>query len=215
MPNDRSRGDAAFEPAALAERDAQIIGRPPRLPPMTTEEMGPDAMQLVRDMRRAVGLDPDAMTEVPDYMSTILRHTDLYREFGDYGLQLLNGLISPRHRELAVLRTGWLCRAPFEWGEHVAIGKRCGLTAEEIERITRGPSDPAWEASDRAILRAADDLHFDAMISDETWAELAAFLDQLQLIELPFLIGHYHAVAFYQNALRLRPPPGNSGLASR
>jgi hypothetical protein len=73
-----------------------ITGQPPRLPPMTAEEMGPEAMTLVRDMRRAVGLDPDAMTEVPDYMSTILRRTELYRTFGDYGLQLMKGLISPR-----------------------------------------------------------------------------------------------------------------------
>jgi alkylhydroperoxidase family enzyme len=192
-----------------------ITGQPPRLPPMTAEEVGPEAMTLVRDMRRAVGLDPDAMTEVPDYMSTILRRTELYRTFGDYGLQLMKGLISPRRRELAVLRTGWLCRAPFEWAEHVAIGKRIGLTAEEIERVIRGSSDPAWSADERAILRAAEELHADAMISDETWAELAKFLDQLQLIELPFLIGHYHQVAFYQNALRLRPPPGNLGLSAR
>ena len=215
MPTELRRGDAAFEPAALAEREARITGASPRLPPMTAEEMGPDAMELVRDMRRAVGLDPEAMTEVPDYMSTILRHTDLYREFGDYGLQLLKGVITPRQRELAILRTGWLCRAPFEWGEHVAIGKRIGLTTEEIERVTHGSSDPAWEAADAAILRAVEELHADQMITDETWAELAGFLDQKQLIELPFLVGHYHQVAFYQNAIRLRPPPGNLGLAAR
>ncbi len=212
MPND---ANAAFEPSALAEREALITGKPPRLPPMSADEMGPDAMELIRDIRRAVGLDPDAMKEVPDYMSTILRHTDLYRRFGEYGVQLLKGVISPRHRELAILRTGWLCRAPFEWGEHVAIGQRCGLTAEEIERVTRGSSDPAWNADERAILRAVEELHRDAMISDETWAELAKVLDQKQLIELPFLIGHYHAVAFYQNSIRLRPPPGNLGLSSR
>lgn len=210
MPN-----DAAFEPAALAARDAAIIGKEPRIPPMRADEMGADEMQLVRDMRRIVGLDPDAMTEVPDYMSTILRHTKLYRAFGDYGLTLLTGLLPPRLRELAVLRTGWLCRAPFEWGEHVGIGQRVGLTKEEIERVTRGSSDPAWDAAERAILRATEELHTDMAIADETWAELEKHLDRLQLIELPFLIGHYHQVAMYQNALRLRPPPGNEGLASR
>jgi alkylhydroperoxidase family enzyme len=215
MPNDLSRADAAFEPAAIAEREALITGKPPRLPPMTAEEMGPEAMQTVRDIRVAVGLDPDGMTEVPDYMSTILRHTGLYRAFGDYGLQLLKGVLAPRDRELAILRTGWLCRAPFEWAEHVAIGQRCGVTQEEIERVTRGSADPAWSANDRAILRAVEELHADAMITDETWAELAKFLDQKQLIELPFLIGHYHQVAFYQNAIRLRPPPGSLGLAAR
>lgn len=215
MPDDSRRGDAAFEPAALAEREALITGQPPRLPPMTAEEMGPETMQLVRDMRRAVGLDPDAMTEVPDYMSTILRHSDLYREFGDYGLVLLKGLIPARVRELAILRVGWLCRAPFEWAEHVAISKRCGVTGAEIKQVVRGSADPAWDAADRAVLRAVEELHADAMITDPTWAELAKIFDQKQLIEFPFLVGHYHQVAFYQNAIRLRPPPGSPGLSAR
>ena len=214
MPKDLS-GDAAFEPAALAAREASITGQPPRLPPMTADEMGPETMQLVRDMRIAVGLDPDAMTEVPDYMSTILRHANLYRAFGDYGLSLLKGLIAPRVRELAILRVGWLCRAPFEWAEHVAISKRCGVTDAEIEQVIRGSADPAWSAEDRTVLRAAEELHADAMITDETWAELAKIFDQKQLIEFPFLVGHYHQVAFYQNAIRLRPPPGSLGLAAR
>jgi 4-carboxymuconolactone decarboxylase len=210
MPN-----DAAYDPAALAARDAAIIGQEPRIPPMRADEMGPETMELIRDMRRVVGLDPDGMTEVPDYMSTILRHPVLYRAFGDYGLTLLTGVIPARLREIAILRTGWLCRAPFEWGEHVGIGKRIGLTAEEIERTTRGSADPAWDAAERAVLRAVEELHADMSISDATWAELEKHLDRIQLIELPFLVGHYHQVAMYQNAIRLRPPPGNDGLASR
>jgi 4-carboxymuconolactone decarboxylase len=35
------------------------------------------------------------------------------------------------------LRTGWLCKAPYKWGERVKIGKRVGLTADEIERLKR------------------------------------------------------------------------------
>jgi alkylhydroperoxidase family enzyme len=172
-------------------------------------------MEVARGIRRAIGLDPESKEPLPDFVSTILRHPGLYRNFMAYGLQLLTGALSLRHRELAILRIGWLCRAPLEWGEHVAAGKRCGLTAEEIERVTRGSSDPSWEASDRAIIRAVEELHADAMITDETWSTLVQFFTEKQLIELPFLIGHYTAVAYYQNALRLRPLPGNRGLASR
>ena len=211
--NDRS--DTAPNSAALAERDAQDFGRPPRIPPLAADEIDADAMEVVRGIRRAIGLDPDSKDPLPDFVSTILRHPNLYRNFMAYGLQILNGAVSVRHRELAILRIAWLCRAPLEWGEHVAAGKRCGLTADEIERVTRGSSDPGWQASDRAIIRAAEELHADAAISDDTWTALADFLNEKQLIELPFLIGHYTAVAYYQNALRVRPLSGNRGLASR
>jgi alkylhydroperoxidase family enzyme len=215
MLNNTSHGGAAFEPASVAEREARIVGQPPRIAPLGPDEIDDEAIEVIRGIRRAIGVDPDVVETLPAFVSTILRHPALYRVFTAYGLQLLRGALSPRHRELVILRTGWLCRAPLEWGEHVEIGKRCGLTTEEIERITRGSSDPAWEASERALVRAAEELHADAMITDETWSELAKFLDEKQLIELPFLVGQYTMVAYHQNALRLRPLPTNRGLAAR
>jgi alkylhydroperoxidase family enzyme len=50
------------------------------------------------------------------------------------------------------------------------------------------------------------------MISDATWAVLATHFDDKQLIELPIVIGQYHAVAYLQNALRMRLHSGNQGL---
>ena len=208
-------GDTAHNSSAMAERDAQIFGPLPRIPPLAPSEISADAKEVLRGIRRAIGLDPDSNDPVPEFVSTILRHPNLYKQFMAYGLQILNGAVSVRHRELATLRIAWLCRAPLEWGEHVAASKRCGMTAAEIERVTRGSADPAWTANDSAVIRAAEELYADAMISDETWSALASFLDEKQLIELPFLIGHYTAVAYYQNTLRVRPLPGNRGLASR
>ena len=212
MPNAAS-GDAAFEPAALAEREADTVGKPPRIPPLPVGEMQGDALTLLKSLRKSVGLDPDDLTAVPDYMSIILRHPGLYAKFGDWGLELLaKGSLPARERELAILRTGWLRRAPFEFGEHAAFAKRLGMTADEIEQVKRGSAHPAWNEKDRAILRAAEELHADTMISDDTWSVLARHFDQKQLIELPFLIGHYTMVAYYQNALRIPMAEGNAGL---
>jgi alkylhydroperoxidase family enzyme len=145
----------------------------------------------------------------------MLRHPDLYRRHVELAFQLYGGKLSPRDRELVVLRIGWLCKAPYEWGEHVKIGKRVGLTPEEIERATCGSTAPGWGEHDRAIVRAAEELHEDAMISDETWEVLSRRLDEQQLIELPLLVGQYQGLAYLQNALRLRLIPGNPGLSAR
>lgn len=63
------------------------------------------------------------------------KHPAIFHRQMEMGNVLFNGRIPPRERELAVLRVSWLAGAPFEWGEHVEIGKRCGLSPPEIERV--------------------------------------------------------------------------------
>ena len=114
-------------------------------------------------------------------------------------------------RELA-----WLVRAPFEWGEHVIKGKEeAGLTAEDTERLTIGSSAPGWDELDRAVVKAMEELHAQAMICDETWDVLARHLTDHQLLELPMLAGQYHKVAYVQNSLRVRLRKENPGLSAR
>jgi len=117
-----------------------------------------------------------------------------------------------RDRELLILRTGWLCRAEYEWGQHKLIARTVEVTDEEIERVKAGPDAEGWDESDAALLRAADELHTDAEISDETWGSLAARYNERQLIEVPMLIGHYHMVAFTLNSLGVELEPGVDGF---
>ena len=205
--------------AALTERvrarEAEIIDKPPRIAPLTPAEFTPEVRRITDDLQRAVGIEPNGL--VPDFVATMLRYPLLHQAHTDLALVLMTrGALSDRDRELAVLRVGWLHQAPFEWNSHVHIGKRlAGLTSEEIERVTVGPSAPGWNDADRAILRAVDEMHDDGMISEETWAELASRLDDKQLLELPVLVGHYVGVAFLQNSLRASLMPGDVGLTAR
>lgn len=162
------------------------------------------------------GADAATAAALSEIVLTMVRHAELFAVQTDVGIQLLaRGTLSARDRELAILRIGWLCRAPYEWGEHVLVAKRIGIGSEEIERVTHGAGAEGWSAHERAILRAVEELFEDAMISDATWATLAATLDERQLIELPILVGQYQTVAYYQNALRLRLHNDNAGLTAR
>ena len=62
------------------------------------------------------------------------------------------------------------------------------------------------------MLRAVDELHYDACVSDDTWAILAAHLDERQLIEVPILVGQYHIVCFTLNTLGIQREPGIGGF---
>ena len=143
---------------------------------------------------------------------TLVRHPGLFRKWLPLGGKLLAGKLPARDRELLILRTGWHCRAAYEWGQHVGIARSAGLTDDEIARVVAGPDDPGWTAFDRTLLTAADELHADACIADSTWAALADQYDDRQLIEVPMLVGHYHMVAFALNSLGVQREEGVPGL---
>ena len=58
-----------------------------------------------------------------------------FMKFGSYFLS--EGKLDPKLRELAILRAGYLCRAPYEFAQHVAFGRRAGLSDDEIRGVAR------------------------------------------------------------------------------
>ncbi|MDH4016965.1 MAG: carboxymuconolactone decarboxylase family protein, partial [Actinomycetota bacterium] len=111
-------------------------------------------------------------------------------------------------REIAILRIGWLCRSAYEWGQHVVIGKQCGLDDDDVRRIAEGADAPGWSPLEQAVIRAADELHGDAFVTDETWAALAEHYDTRQLMDLVFAIGQYNLVSMALNSFGVQPEEG-------
>lgn len=195
-------------------RMEEIAGKPQRIEPLADEDLTPEGRELCARIRKS--FNASATDELPEVFATMLKHPGLYRVQMEMGIELVaNGKLPARDRELAVLRNAWLCGAPYEWGEHVDIGKRVGLTTEEIEAVTEGSKAEGWNEHERAVLRAVDELHMHKAITDETWAVLAASWDEQQLMEFPVLVGQYISTALLQNALRMRLAPDNPGLGYR
>jgi len=114
---------------------------------------------------------------------------------------VLNGSTLPaRERELVILRTGFVCRSGYEWAQHAALGRAAGLTNAEIVRLTRGSAADGWTNSDRALLRATEQLVADHFVDDATWAELAAVWSEQQLMDLVFAVGQYTLVSMALNS---------------
>jgi len=150
---------------------------------------------------------------VLNIFATLAHHPELMRRWLVFGNHVLGKSTLPaRERELAILRVGFLCRSEYEWGQHVLIAQRCGISDEEIARIATGPDAAGWSAQDAAILRAADELHADQMIGDATWSELAKTWNRQQLMDLVFAIGQYHLVAMALNTFGVQRDPGVPGL---
>lgn len=209
--NEANAADAAQQ---IAVREAYITGRPPRILPLPLDEYGKEGYEALAKLRSALSQPTDQ--EVPEFLLTMLCSPNFFRVFLEMSLYVLRCALPVRDRELAVLRLAWLSEAPFVWGEHVAVAKDlAGITEDEIERVIKGATAEGWSEHDRAILRAVEELLDNAMISDETWAVLKRKFNEKQLLEFPFLIGFYNAVAYLQNSLRIRIIPGHEGLSAR
>ena len=78
----------------------------------------------------------------------------------------------PRKREIAVLRVAHVTKAAYEWHHHVAVGKRVGVTEEEIEKIAcKGPVETLDEEGN-LLCRVADEITLNVRLSDEALARI-------------------------------------------
>jgi len=133
---------------------------------------------------------------------TLAHHPKLLKRWLVFGNHILGKNTLPeRDRELLILRIGWLCKAEYEWTQHVDIAKRCGLNDEDIARIAAGPDAAGLDEFDRVQLRAVDELHRDAFLSDTTWRALSARYNIEQLLDLIFTVGQYQLVSMALNSL--------------
>lgn len=168
---------------------------PRRLPPVSHEDASDEVAGLLDTLR--FGSQP-----VGNIFATLAHHPKLLKRWTDFGGTLLfGGELPGRDRELLILRTGWTCRAHYEWAHHVRIARAVGISDEEIARSKAGPSADGWDERDQLLLAAADELHESYRISDATWAGLSALYNPAQLVEICMVVGQYHLVAYTLNSL--------------
>jgi alkylhydroperoxidase family enzyme len=166
----------------------------PRLEPLAADQIDPE-------IRNLFGEGP-----ILNIFRTLAHHPKLMKRWLVFGSHVLaKSTLAPRARELVILRVGWLCRAGYEWGQHVLIARGAGVSEDEIERVTHGPDAPGWDELDAVILRATDELHNDAFIGDETWSALSTHLETEQVLDLIFTVGQYRLVSMALNTLGVQP----------
>jgi 4-carboxymuconolactone decarboxylase len=182
------------------------LKKEPLVKPLSPEECDPETRAI---LQAAINGPDGAPLNI---FATLAHHPKLLKRWLVFGNHVLSkSTIGARERELLILRTGWLCRAEYEWGQHVIIARQVGVTDEEIRRIRKGP-EAGWDPFDAALLRAADELHSDQTISDTTWRELAERYDTRQLIDVVFTVGQYTLVSMALNTLGVQRDAGVPGF---
>ena len=137
-------------------------------------------------------------------LGALAQYPDLARAFLTFNNHVAtNSTLTTRDRELLILRTGWLKKCEYEYIMHTILGRRAGITDEEIDRIGTGPDAAGWSEEDADLIRAADELHRDTRISESTWERLSTRYNHRQLMDIVFLVGCYDVVAMAMRSFNI------------
>ena len=111
--------------------------------------------------------------------------------------------LSPKLRQLAILRVGHLAWSEYEFTKHTAVGLRLGVTKEQIDAISDWATSTAFNDEERAVLGYTDEVAQKVKVDDDTFARLRAFLDEPAIVKLTTTIGYYGMVCRVLVALQV------------
>ncbi|MGA8331403.1 MAG: carboxymuconolactone decarboxylase family protein [Mycobacterium sp.] len=130
-------------------------------------------------------------------LATLLRHPDLTGAYLPFNAYLLrDSTLSPRTREVALLRVVHHGNCEYLWTHHLPLAARAGLTEADINAIRSGR---CADITDQMVIQAVDDLTTDSTIAQTTWEELAGVFTDQQRMDLVFTIGGYLLLAMAVN----------------
>ncbi|OBI36633.1 carboxymuconolactone decarboxylase family protein [Mycobacterium colombiense] len=174
-----------------------------RLTPLPADEWDDSVRAALASLIPAERANPVGAGNV---LSTMVRHPDLTAAYLPFNAYLLTrSTLSPRVREIALLRVVHRSNCGYLWSHHIPIALRAGLTESEIDGIRCGR---CADRTDHAVVRAVDDLTRDSTISQPTWDLLGEMFTQQQCMDLTFTIGGYLLLALAVNTFGVQEEHG-------
>ena len=144
----------------------------PRIPPLPPGEWPPEMKDALAALRPANPRHPfpsraEGRPKGLNVLGTLAHHPELARAYHTFnGYILFASTLTPRQRELLVLRVAAVRGSAYEWEQHAVLAGDVGLDEDEVARIALGPEAPGWPALDAAMVRAVDELIGDGRIGD-------------------------------------------------
>ena len=208
-------GCSTDNPAASRAAGLRVHRDRPRL---TAPRIAPLERKDWTDAQRAYLEKHEQAGRLFNVFKTSARHLDLSKSIDALAFGHINdeaSTLSARDRELLILRIGWLCKAEYEWAAHSRVARSIGFTDEELVRITEGPDAPGWTPFEATLLRAVDELHGDAFITDPTWHALSGQYSTQQLMDVVATVGTYNLVCMLLNSWGVQLDDGLTGFPDR
>src|SRR5262249_13039191 len=127
-------------------------------------------------------------------------------DFGKY--LLVHSSLSPRQKELVILRVAARYDSTYQWAHHVHSARQIGVTDAEFEALRVGGVQPVWGREEQALVSAIDQLCDAGRIDDRTWAVLAEGMDRRKLMDFLYSVGFFAMNAWAFGAMGVQLEPG-------
>ncbi|HRJ70696.1 MAG TPA: carboxymuconolactone decarboxylase family protein [Terrimicrobiaceae bacterium] len=161
------------------------------LPLPSDEELPPDVVRRLHE-------------RPPIHVFRMLAHApECVVPFTDMIRALYQGTLSPRMREIAILRQAAGAQAPYEIHQHTLLGRSAGLTDTEIAMLLAPEPVTGMSPEENLVCAMCDQLEHSAALDDPTFARARAVFAPRQFVEILLLIGMYSCVARFLNGTRL------------
>jgi 4-carboxymuconolactone decarboxylase len=165
---------------------------PPRMPPVRQEELTDDMRAFLKKWTGGIFNQADSNP----VLLTFAHHPALADLFSQLNIHLLSTNTLPvRLRQIAIMRTAWVCKATYMWSSHLNTSVRCGLEPALFRPIQAGADDPYFTPFERVVILATEDLIRDRKIGDANWQGLMQEWNNQQMLDFLFTVGAYVTVA--------------------
>jgi len=110
----------------------------PRITPLEPEDWSEEQSNAlgmdIKELQSKIG----HADKVFNILKTLVRYPALLKAWVGFANHIMFGSsLSPRDREIAILRIGWLCQSGYEFGQHILMGQEAGLSDDEIKAIAK------------------------------------------------------------------------------
>lgn len=111
--------------------------------------------------------------------------------------------LSPRAREIVILRSAANKLSRYEWHQHVRIASGAGLSRAEISAVRTWQDAACFSADERALLAYVDELAIKPRPDDAVFAAMAQGRSDAEVLGVTMLITVYFQLAHVMAALDL------------
>jgi len=116
--------------------------------------------------------------------------------------------IEKRYIELAILVTGQLWQAQFEWWAHETMARDAGLTESTIQSIKIGEEPVFDDVGEETAWRLCTTLHRDKKVDAATYAAAVEVHGEAGVADLIHTLGFYVLVCMTLNTFEVGLPEG-------
>lgn len=179
-----------------------------RLRPVPRAEAPAEVQEIYKEFfgDRDPVANPGTATGTPgDYWTTYALVPDILKMSRASLLAMLQPgrIVEPRLRELAILRAAIVGDSRFEYSQHLKVARMVGISEDKLAAIKGWITSDQFDAAERAVMAAADEMVGRNLIEDATFANLKRHFSDAQIMEIVYVVALWRMHGMIVRALHL------------